>query len=107
MRKHQGRWQAELNPATLPKVRINSVYAGWINKAAQSSDREFMRNNLQEARWFIKSLQTRHDTLLRVASQIVEVQQDFFELGPEAMKPLILADIAQPVSYTHLTLPTT
>ena len=52
VRKHAGRWQTELNPATLPKVRINSVYAGWINKAAQSSDREFMRNNRQEARWF-------------------------------------------------------
>jgi RNA polymerase sigma-54 factor len=104
VRKHQGRWQAELNPATLPKVRINSVYAGWINKAAQSSDREFMRNNLQEARWFIKSLQTRHDTLLRVASQIVEVQQDFFELGPEAMKPLILADIAQQVDLHESTI---
>ena len=104
VRKHAGRWQTELNPATLPKVRINSVYAGWINKAAQSSDREFMRNNLQEARWFIKSLQTRHDTLLRVASQIVEVQQDFFEDGPEAMKPLILADIAQQVDLHESTI---
>lgn len=104
VRKHAGRWHTELNPATLPKVRINSLYAGWINKAAQSSDREFMRNNLQEARWFIKSLQTRHDTLLRVASQIVEVQQDFFEDGPEAMKPLILADIAQQVDLHESTI---
>tara|TARA_B100001057_G_scaffold90105_1_gene86355 strand:- start:11763 stop:13262 length:1500 start_codon:yes stop_codon:yes gene_type:complete len=104
VRKHAGRWQAELNPATLPKVRINNVYAGWINKAAQPSDREFMRNNLQEARWFIKSLQTRHDTLLRVAAQIVEVQQGFFEHGPEAMKPLILADIAQQVDLHESTI---
>ena len=104
VRKHRDLWQAELNPATLPKVRINNVYAGWINKAAKSSDREFMRNNLQEARWFIKSLQTRHDTLLRVASQIVEVQQDFFEHGPEAMKPLILADIAQQVDLHESTI---
>ena len=55
-------------------------------------------------RWFIKSLQTRHDTLLRVASQIVEVQQDFFEDGPEAMKPLILADIAQQVDLHESTI---
>tara|TARA_B100001093_G_scaffold519690_1_gene609869 strand:+ start:1605 stop:3104 length:1500 start_codon:yes stop_codon:yes gene_type:complete len=104
VRKHRGHWHVELNPATLPKVRINNVYAGWINKAAQPSDREFMRNNLQEARWFIKSLQTRHDTLLRVASQIVEVQQDFFEHGPEAMKPLILADIARQVDLHESTI---
>ncbi len=63
-----------------------------------------MRNNLQEARWFIKSLQTRHDTLLRVAAQIVEVQQGFFEHGPEAMKPLILADIAQQVDLHESTI---
>ena len=62
-----------------------------------------MRNNLQEARWFLKSLQTRHDTLLKVATQIVEVQQAFFEHGPEAMKPLILADIAQQVDLHEST----
>ena len=104
VRKHSGLWQVELNPATLPKVRVNSVYAGWVNKATESADREFMRNNLQEARWFLKSLQTRHDTLLKVATQIVEVQQDFFEHGPEAMKPLILADIAQQVDLHESTI---
>ncbi|NCF33144.1 MAG: RNA polymerase factor sigma-54, partial [Proteobacteria bacterium] len=81
VRKHNSLWRVELNPATLPKVRVNSVYAGWVNKAVESADREFMRNNLQEARWFLKSLQTRHDTLLKVATQIVNVQQGFFEHG--------------------------
>lgn len=104
VRKHNGRWQVELNPATLPKVRVNSIYAGWVNKATESADRDFMRNHLQEARWFLKSLQTRHDTLLKVATQIVEVQQDFFEHGPEAMKPLILADIAQQVDLHESTI---
>jgi RNA polymerase sigma-54 factor len=104
VRKHNGLWRVELNPATLPKVRVNSVYAGWVNKAVESADREFMRNNLQEARWFLKSLQTRHDTLLKVATQIVEVQQGFFEHGPEAMKPLILADIAQQVDLHESTI---
>jgi len=104
VRKHNGLWQVELNPATLPKVRLNSVYAGWVNTAKESADRDFMRNNLQEARWFLKSLQTRHDTLLKVATQIVEVQQAFFEHGPEAMKPLILADIAQQVDLHESTI---
>lgn len=104
VRKHNSLWRVELNPATLPKVRVNSVYAGWVNKAVESADREFMRNNLQEARWFLKSLQTRHDTLLKVATQIVNVQQGFFEHGPEAMKPLILADIAQQVDLHESTI---
>ena len=102
--KYNGLWQVELNQLTLLKVRLNSVYAGWVNTAKESADRDFMRNNLQEARWFLKSLQTRHDTLLKVATQIVEVQQAFFEHGPEAMKPLILADIAQQVDLHESTI---
>ena len=63
-----------------------------------------MRDNLQEARWFLKSLQTRHDTLLRVATKIVEVQRGFLDYGPEAMKPLILADIAEAVDLHESTI---
>ena len=59
---------------------------------------------MQEAKWFIKSLQSRHDTLLKVASRIVEVQQDFFDYGEEAMKPLVLADIADAVEMHESTI---
>ena len=67
-------------------------------------DKEFLNNNLQEAKWFLKSLQTRHDTLLKVATQIVTVQRDFLEHGPESMRPLILADIAEQVDLHESTI---
>ena len=104
VRKDSDRWLVELNPETLPKVRINDTYAGWINKVRKSDEKDFMRDNLQEARWFLKSLQTRHDTLLKVASKIVEVQREFLDHGPEAMKPLILADIANQVDLHESTI---
>ena len=69
-----------------------------IKSIPAGPDKDYLRDNLQDAKWFLKSLQTRHDTLLKVATKIVEVQKDFLELGPEAMKPLILADIAEQVT---------
>ena len=104
VRKHNYRWLVELNPETLPKVRINDTYAGYVKNLSSGADKDFIKDNLQEARWFLKSLQTRHDTLLKVATKIVEVQQDFLEHGPEAMKPLILADIAEQVELHESTI---
>ena len=104
VRKFEGRWLVELNGDATPQIRINPFYEGLAKKAANSNDKAYIRDNLQEARWFLKSLQTRHDTLLRVASKIVEVQRGFLEYGPEAMKPLILADIAEAVDLHESTI---
>ena len=104
VRKDQGRWLVELNPETLPKVRINNTYASLIKSVPAGPDKDYLRDNLQEAKWFLKSLQTRHDTLLKVATKIVEVQQGFLEHGPMAMKPLILADIAEQVDLHESTI---
>ena len=102
--KDQGRWLVELNPETLPKVRINNTYASLIKSVPTGPDKDYLRDNLQEAKWFLKSLQTRHDTLLKVATKIVEVQRGFLEHGPMAMKPLILADIAEQVDLHESTI---
>ncbi|MEM7000908.1 MAG: RNA polymerase factor sigma-54 [Pseudomonadota bacterium] len=102
--KKEGRWVVELNNDVTPQVRISTLYEDLAQHSKDSSARAYMRDNLQEARWFLKSLQTRHDTLLRVASRIVEVQRGFFEYGPEAMKPLILADVAEAVDLHESTI---
>jgi RNA polymerase sigma-54 factor len=98
------RWLVELNPETTPRLRINDGYAALIKRADNSSDNNFLRDHLQEARWFLKSLQSRNETLLKVASSIVEKQQGFFELGPEAMKPMVLADIAETIGMHESTI---
>ena len=94
-RKITDKWVVELNSEVLPKVRINTVYEGLSKKSTDKSEKAYLKEHLQEAKWFIKSLQTRHDTLLKVASAIVEVQKEFLDFGPEHMKPLILSDVAQ------------
>ena len=99
-----GRWLVELNPETAPKIRINSGYASLVKRADNSSDNSYLRDNLQEARWFIKSLQSRNETLMKVATRIVEHQKSFFEYGEEAMKPLVLHDIAEAVSMHESTI---
>lgn len=104
VRKSEGRWVVELNQQATPQIRINPLYEGFARSSKNSSDKAYLRDSLQEARWFLKSLQTRHDTLLRVASKIVEVQRGFLEYGPEAMKPLILADIAEAVELHESTI---
>ncbi len=99
-----GRWLVELNPETAPKIRINPGYASLVRRADNSSDNNYLRDNLQEARWFIKSLQSRNETLMKVATRIVEHQRGFFEYGEEAMKPLVLHDIAEAVSMHESTI---
>ena len=104
VRKQNQRWQVELNTDSLPRLRINRTYAALLRRADNSSDNTYIRGQLQEARWFIKSLQSRHATLLRVATAIVELQQGFLEYGEEAMKPLILRDIAEQVEMHESTI---
>ncbi len=104
VRKHNGRWLVELNQEAMPRLRVNAQYAGFVKRADASADNTFMRNQLQEARWFIKSLLSRNETLMKVATQIVEHQRGFFEHGDEAMKPLVLHDIAEAVGMHESTI---
>ncbi len=102
--KKEGRWSVELNPDIAPRLRINSHYAGLVKRADNSSDNTYLRENLQEARWFLKSLQSRNETLMKVASKIVELQRGFLEYGDEAMKPLVLHDIAEAIEMHESTV---
>ena len=102
--KKQGKWVVELNPDAMPKIRINETYASMARSARNSSDSQFIRSHLQEAKWFIKSLESRNETLLKVANCIVLQQQDFFEYGEEAMKPMVLNDVAEAVEMHESTI---
>ncbi len=99
-----GQWKVDLNPDSTPKLQINKEYANLIKRADNSADNQFLKNNFQDAKWFIKSLLSRNDTLLKVASSIVEKQIGFLEYGEEAMKPLVLHDIAEEVEMHESTI---
>jgi len=103
--KKNGRWVVELNSDTAPKLSINQQYAA-MSKTMKSStnDGQFIRANLQEAKWFIKSLDSRNDTLLKVSNCIVQRQQGFLEHGAEAMRPMVLNDIAEAVDMHESTI---
>ncbi len=102
--KQQGHWQVQLNPEIAPKLRINPFYSAMIKRADNSKDNTCMKDHLQEARWFIKSLHSRNDTLLRVARSIVEKQSGFLEHGSVAMKPMVLRDIAEELELHESTI---
>jgi RNA polymerase sigma-54 factor len=102
--KVKGRWQVELNPDAMPKVRINQQYAAMSRTAKSSADTQFIRSHLQEAKWFLKSLESRNETLLKVSNCIVQQQQAFFEHGEEAMKPMVLNDVAEMVGMHESTI---
>lgn len=97
-------WVVTLNPEIAPKLRINPLYSSLIKRADNSTDNTCMKNHLQEARWFIKSLQSRNETLLKVARSIVEHQKDFLEYGERAMKPLVLRDVAEEIGMHESTI---
>ncbi|MCG8324586.1 MAG: RNA polymerase factor sigma-54 [Thiotrichales bacterium] len=104
VKKKNGVWKVELNGDTAPQLRINANYANMIRRADNSNDNNSLKAHLQEARWFIKSLQSRSETLLRVATAIVERQRAFLEYGEEAMKPLVLHDIAEILDMHESTI---
>ena len=104
VRRENGAWKVELNPDAFPKVRINSRYANLIRRADNSADNHTLRSHLQEARWFIKSLVNRGETLLKTATCIVERQKAFLEHGEEAMKPMVLADVAEAIGMHESTI---
>jgi RNA polymerase sigma-54 factor len=102
--RKDGHWRVELNPDIAPKLRINALYSELVGQTGSASDKSYVRENLQEAKFFMTSLHNRNETLLKVASKIVEHQREFLELGEEAMKPLILADIAQQIGMHESTV---
>jgi RNA polymerase sigma-54 factor len=104
VKKVGNEWKVHLNQGVLPHLTINNQYAALIQRADNSLDNQFLKNNLQEARWFLKSIQSRQETLLKVATCIVEYQKGFLEFGEEAMKPLILNDIASALDMHESTI---
>ena len=102
IRKEKGQWRVELNPEVTPRLSINAMYANMAQ--GSSRDSAYMKNHLQEARWFLKSLKSRNETLLKVATCIVERQRDFLEQGDEAMKPLVMHDVAEVVNMHESTI---
>ena len=102
-RKVGQHWQIALSPNAQPKLTINSHYASLIARV-QRDDANYLRGQLQEARWLIKSLQARADTILKVATAIVAAQEAFLEYGPEAMRPLVLKDVADEIGMHESTV---
>jgi RNA polymerase sigma-54 factor len=83
---------------------VNDQYASLIKRSDSSDQNTYLKDHLQEARWFIKSLQSRNDTLLRVATAIVERQHAFLDYGEEAMQPMVLRDIAELLELHESTI---
>ncbi|XID75352.1 RNA polymerase factor sigma-54 [Alkanindiges sp. WGS2144] len=102
--RKNNRWEVQLNTEILPRLRINPYYASLIRRADSSSDNQYLRLHMQEGRNFIKSVDERHKTLLKVSSCIVMHQREFLEHGPEAMKPLVLRDIAEETELHESTV---
>jgi len=101
VRRTERGWSVEINPSTLPRVRLNQGYASALGR---NSSHATLRAQLQEARWLLKSLEIRNDTLLKVARAIVERQADFLEHGEEHMRPMILKDIAAAIEMHESTI---
>ena len=101
--KTSGRWRVSLSPDCQPRLAINQHYCSLIARA-QRSDATWMRGQLQEARWLIKSLEARADTLFRVAQAIVRTQSAFLDFGPEAMKPLVMRELAEELGMHESTI---
>jgi len=97
------RWRVSLNPDCQPRLGLNQHYCSLIAQA-RGEDASWMRGQLQEARWLIKSLESRAETLLKVAEAIVRRQSAFLEYGPEAMHPLVLREVAEEVGMHESTI---
>lgn len=102
--QHEGKWSVSLNPEVAPHLRVHPYYSTLVKRGDKSADNQYIREQLQEARWFIKSIQSRNSTILRVAEAIVDKQQAFFEQGEEAMKPMVLRDIAEELEMHESTI---
>jgi RNA polymerase sigma-54 factor len=97
-------WLAELNPEVMPRLRINNLYANILRNSRGDPSTGSLKQQLQEARWLIKNIQQRFDTILRVAQAIVERQKNFFAHGEIAMRPLVLREIADTLGLHESTV---
>jgi RNA polymerase sigma-54 factor len=103
VRKVKGMWVASLNPDAMPKLRINRMYADILHRNRDASFQQ-LAGQLQEAKWLIKNVQQRFDTILRVSQAIVDRQRHFFEHGEVAMRPLVLREIAETLGLHESTV---
>ncbi len=101
--KHNGKWRARLNTAAMPKLRVNQIYANILQQRNEKNGSQ-LATHLQEAKWLIKNLQQRFDTILRVAQAIVERQGNFLEHGEIGMRPLVLREIADTLELHESTV---
>lgn len=103
VKKVKGQWVATLNPEVMPRLRINRMYADILRRNRDSSG-QHLSSQMQEAKWMIKNIQQRFETILRVSQAIVERQRNFFEHGAVAMRPLVLREIAEAVELHESTI---
>ena len=101
VRKIDNRWQVEISPTGVPRLSVNQQYARLLRG---SSEHAVLKSQLQEARWLIRSLEIRNETLLKVATSIVTRQTEFLEHGDESMKPMVLRDIAEEIDMHESTI---
>lgn len=104
VKKINRRWRVELNPQVQKKLTVNNTYVGMPKNKLNGEASKYISENLQEAKWFIKSLHNRYDTLKRVATAIVENQVNFLEQGEQALKPMVLQDIASELELHESTI---
>ncbi len=104
VQKIKGLWVVSLNQETLPELQINNYYANMLTNLSNKTDKDYLKNNMQQARWFIKSIDNRNSTVLNVANAIVERQSAFLQYGEEAMKPMILKDLAEQLELHESTI---
>ena len=102
--RRDDRWRVELNPETMPRLRINPYYQSLAREGTSGDDRATLREHLQDARFLLKSLRSRAQTLKRVAEFIVEHQHEWLELGDVAMRPLVLRDVADALGMHESTI---
>lgn len=100
-RKEDGRWHAELNADAIPKIRINQLYGSILKNA---TNRSTLNTRFQEAKWLIRNINQRFDTILKVSEAIIERQQAFFSSGPASMRPLVLREIADTLGLHESTV---
>jgi len=103
VKKVKGVWIASLNPDAMPKLRINRLYAEILQRNRNAGSQQ-LTSQLQEAKWLIKNVQQRFDTILRVSQSIVDRQRHFFEHGEVAMRPLVLREIAETLDLHESTV---
>ena len=103
VKKVKGTWVASLNREAMPKLRVNRMYADILSRNRDSGGQQ-LASQLQEARWMVKNIQQRFDTILRVSQAIVDRQRRFFEHGEVAMRPLVLREIADEIGLHESTI---